>query len=146
MQNKRKTESGFIILGATIILGAVGTVMGLSLAFVAITSSQNSVIIQQSMQARYLADACAESALTAIKQNENYSGGETVVIHNRECTIGAITTNGNEYTIPSSATVDTVTRKVKVIVNRTTTLNPEDPLAPETVSVTMGSWQEVSDF
>ena len=86
--------SGYITLISVLIVGAVGIAIATSLLLLGLSSSRTSFTIEQSSQARALADACAEKAITSLIQDENYQGNETINLGQGSCDILQITSGG----------------------------------------------------
>ncbi|HOZ36404.1 MAG TPA: hypothetical protein PLR18_01060 [bacterium] len=127
-------SSGYIILYSVIILGSVALATIVSLSYFLITESRSTSLYNQSLQARFLADSCAELGLLAIRDNLNFSGTNNFILEQGSCTYTVINSGGAVREIRAIATVEEVVRKVKAITNQ---LTPQIELA---------SWQEVADF
>ena len=148
----KDNRSGYIVLMAIIVIGAVAFVSSLLILTISAESSQNSAIIQQSNQAKALANACAEYALDALHQNSAYSGNETLTLGVGNCVLAPINLVADLATIQSIGTVQNTIRKVEVIAQVTVTTEETDPEAEppaepiSTITVQLQSWQEVGDF
>ena len=128
-------SSGYAVLISVLLITAVGGAIAVSLLLIGVGSSRTSFAFQQSIQARGLADACAEEALQRLRESVWYGGGETLVLNTGICEIQAIAGTGNaNRTIQTTGSVGTIKRKVKVVI---TTIHP----AP-----VVSSWQEVASF
>ena len=120
---------------SVLIVGVVGTAIAVFFILMGTDAYRTSSDLEQSFQAKSLADACAEKALDAIRQDINYAGGETVSFDKGSCEILAIVNPGTQSpTVESKGTVGSATRKVKVTTQQIT---------PQ---IKIQSWEEVADF
>lgn len=71
-------QTGFVILTAVLLAGAISVAVATSVLLLAATAAQTSLSSEQSYQAMGLADYCAESGMKQIYNNVNYSGTTTV--------------------------------------------------------------------
>ena len=128
----RRKEHGFVALVSVLIIGAIGVTVAVALLLFSIASIQNGEMIELSAKARYLADACGEVALSRVRENPSYTGGETVQIGETSCEINPVeTVTEGVVVIQTVGSVDDVVRKVEI---RTSRLRP---------SVAVDTWQEV---
>jgi len=127
-------NSGFAVLIGVLIVGAFGVAVALYLVLSGLYSYQNSFLLEQSVRAKNLANACAESALNHIQLCSIISGQGSVVIDGNTCNYEIIVNPDQSRTVQSSATVGSVVRKVKVVVSQ---IDPH---------VIVDSWQDVADF
>ncbi len=130
----QKNNSGFAVLIGVLIVGAFGLSVALYLILSGLYSYQNSYLLEQSAQAKTLADACVESALNHIQLCSISVGAGSVQIDGQICNYEIIINSEQGRTVQSTAIVGSVIKKVKVVVSQI------DPLA------VVDSWQEVSDF
>ncbi|MBI4239898.1 hypothetical protein HY620_02840 [Candidatus Uhrbacteria bacterium] len=133
MQQPRFASKGFVTLLGVLIVGAIGTAITLSLLVFGVGASRTSLSLQQSHQAKALANACAEHALNELRLSQGYGGNEPYTFAGNTCQIYPIQTVGNTTTIHTTGTVGDVIRKAEVILSQ---LQP---------SLTVSSWQE-KDF
>ena len=115
-------------------VGAVGIALTLSVILLGLGSARTSFALEQSNQAKALANACTEEALQQIRESTLFTGSGTLTLGQGTCTYTLTSQGGQNRTIDASGTVGTIIRKVKVIINQVTPL------------ITLTSWQEVSDF
>lgn len=128
-------NQGFIILMATVVISAIGVAIATSLLLLGIGSSRSSLILEQSAQAKSLANACAEYALNQLRLDENYAGNETVSISGQNCFVETVGGTGQtNRTIRSRATAGEATRRVRVTGIDITS-------AP-----VIARWEEVADY
>lgn len=129
----RLTDQGYIALIAVLILGAVSLTAGLALLTSGVDNQKMTLTDQQSMQARALADACAEEALQVMHNNTAYTGTAGLSLGQGSCSYTVTNTGGTGRTIATSGSVSSVVRKVIVYATISTS------------SISITSWQEVSD-
>jgi predicted chitinase len=122
---------GFIALITLLILFLISLSIGVGFALRSIGRAKTSLQINQSSQAFYLANLCAEEALMKLKENINYPGNETIQIEGGYCQILPIE---GKWIIKTIGNFQNQVKKVKIIVNQ---------VNPQTI---IQSWQEVSDF
>lgn len=130
-----KNESGYIALLSTLFLVAMSGVVAVSVVLLGLGFSKTSLRLDQSTQAKALANACAEEALEKLRESVYYTGSESLTFSDTSCQIQTISGSGNSNrTIQTIGTIGTLQRKVKVVV---TTVHP---------TIVISSWQEVADF
>ncbi|MFA6429180.1 MAG: hypothetical protein WCV84_01640 [Patescibacteria group bacterium] len=128
-------KPGFVTLLFVLILSAIGSAIAVSVLLSGVGSTRTSFIVEQSAEARALANLCAEEAIQKLRESSAYTGNETIVAGNGSCFIATVTGSGNaNRTVQTVGTVGTIQRKVQVL------LSAIRPLVITT------SWQEVADF
>lgn len=134
-RTKDNHNNGFVALVAVLIIGAVGLAIAISLTLLSAGFAKTSLVIQQSQQAKSLANACAEYGLEKLRESTGYAGNETLTIGSSTCSVLAVLGSGNSNrTVQTTSTVGTITRKIKVLVSQVT---------PQ---IQLTSWQEVADL
>lgn len=128
-----KKNEGFITLISVLVVGAVGVAVTLSLILLGLGSSRTSFAVEQSNQAKALANACAEEALEQIRDSTPFTGTGNLTLGQGTCAYTVTSQGGQNRTVTASGTVGTIIRKVKIIINK---INP---------TITATSWQEVAD-
>lgn len=114
---------------------AIGISIAVSGMLLGVGFSRNALVIEQSNQAKALANACSEKALESLRENVNYAGNETVNLGQGSCQIFAVLGSGNtNRTVEASGTVNSITRKVQV------------DIAVVSPQIQLTDWQEVVDF
>lgn len=126
--------SGFITLISVLVVGAVGIAVAFSLLLLGVGNSRTSFAIEQSNQAKALANACAEEALQQIRDSTPFIGSNNLTLGQGTCSYTVTSQGGQSRTVIAEGMVGTIYRKVKIIINK---INP-------TIAVT--SWQEVDSF
>ena len=127
LMHQRPGQTALLIV---ITLGSVG--MGLAL-WIATGSSWNFQRVtgdRSSVQARQLANACAEVALETIRENSAYTGTGTQIIGQQTCTYTVANTGGTTRLITAASTIYSVTRRISITISA---VNP----------VTTSTWQEI---
>lgn len=129
-----QTNKGFITLISVLVVGAVGVAITLSVILLGLGSSRGSLALEQSNQAKGLANACTEEALQQIKDSMPFTGTGNITLGQGSCSYTVTSQGGQNRTITASGAVGALTRKVKVIING---------ISP---AIQVASWQEVADF
>jgi len=114
-------NKGFATLVVVIILGIVSLGLSLWLAGSSALALQDGTNTKKSFVAKALVSACAEVALEAMKEDNNYTGTNIVTLNNNVCSYTIINTGGTKRTIDVIGTVDPVVRKIQVL---TSAFNP----------------------
>lgn len=127
-----RKPKAFITLISVLILGAVGVAIASSLLLLGIGTSRSAFATEQSVQAKALANACTETALNTIRATPAFTGTLPLTLDAGTCSATVTNTGGTTRLVVASGTVDTVVRRVSVVVAT---------VAP----VTLTSWQEVAN-
>jgi hypothetical protein len=129
-----RRQKGYVALISVLMVGIIGVAITLSLVLLGMGSLRTSFAIEQSNQAKALANACAEEALQQIRDSESFISSGNLTLGQGTC-VYAITSQGAQNrTITSAGTVGTIIRKNKIIINQ---------ISP---SIILNLWQEVSSF
>jgi len=128
-----RKQNGYVTLISVLLVGAVGLATAVSLLFIGFNNSSTAFTMEQSNQAKALANACAEEALKQISNLISFTGQGNLSLGRGNC-IYNVSANGNGKIITSSGTVSNIIRKVKITVDATTP------------KINVASWQEVADF
>ncbi len=128
----KKGQEGYIALLSTLVIGAVALSVTVAVLLMGTVSQQAILAEQRSVQARGLANACAEEALQQIHDNTTFTGTNSVTITGESCSYTVASTSSSTRTITTNCTIGSVVRKVQVYVT----------IASSSISIT--SWQEVS--
>ncbi|HSX07133.1 MAG TPA: competence type IV pilus minor pilin ComGG [Candidatus Saccharimonadia bacterium] len=132
MTSFRAQQGGYIALLMLLIVGAATTAIALVLLTTGTDAQRSALITQQSIQARQLANACAEEALQQIHDTTSYTGTSSLTLGAGNCSYTVTNTGTSTRTITTTATVGATTRKLAVYVT----------IGSSSISIT--SWQEVS--
>ena len=127
-------RSGYIALITVLITGAIGVAIATSLLLLGLGSSRTSFALEQSNQAKSLANACSEGALQQIRDSTPFTGTGNLTLGQGSCNYIVTSGGGQNRTIASTGTVGSIVRKVKITIDN---INP---------SINVTSWQEVADF
>lgn len=128
---------GYVSLVSVLVIIAAGTAMVSVLLWLSTGSAKSSILAFQSEKAKNLADACAEEALTKLKDDYNYSGNEagSIVSADGSCFIRPVVNPGTATpSIEVTGTVNDITRKIVIDVSQDVT------------QVVVNDWQEVAVF
>lgn len=129
-----KKRSGYIALIAVLFFVAIGGAIATSLILLGVGVSRTSFALDQSYQAKALANACAEEALQQIRESVPFSGTGSLTLGQGSCSYTVVKLTGQNRTLTSNGTVGTIVRKVSISL---------DKITP---SINITSWQEVADF
>ena len=112
----RRNEHGYVALLSVLVAGAVATAIATALLLQGTDSQRETLIIQQSLQARGLADACAEEALQQLHDAATFTGSNNLTLGTGSCTYTVTNTGPTTRTITANSTVGNVVRKITVYV------------------------------
>jgi hypothetical protein len=130
---KLKPKEGYVTLISVLIVSAVGLAIAISVLLLGINSTKTSLVIEQSDEARVLANTCVDEALERIRRNSAYTGTVTLNLGNGSCSYIVQDTGGTSRQIDSTGTIGTIVRKVQVILDQVSPMN-------------VVTWQDVADF
>lgn len=125
---------GYVALISVLIMEAIGLVVSVSMILLGLGFSRTSYTLQETSEARAIADACAEKILQEIYNDENFSGIGSFAVGSGACDYAISNQGAENRTIDVEGVVGSVIKRVKVII---TQINP---------SIAVASWQEVADF
>lgn len=126
-------QKGYIVLITVLVIGAIGVAIAVSVIWLGLGGSKSSFALEQSNQAKALANACAEEALQQIRDSIPFTGTGNLTLGQGTCTYTVINDGAQNRTITASGAVGTVVRKVKITIDK---INP---------NINITSWQEVAD-
>lgn len=132
MRNKNK-KFGFAALTGVVILGITASVLLPSILLINTDNVRTEIAVSNSGVALNLANACAESALNDLRNNNSYTGNETLTYPNGSCQILNISGFSPNFTIRTRSTIAGYTKEVEVITSQVTPV------------ILVSSWQE-TDF
>ncbi len=127
-------QKGYIALITVLVIGAVGVAITISILLLGLGSSRTSFSLEQSNQAKALANACSEEALQQIHDSVPFEGTGNLTLGQGTCTYTVTKFTGHNRTITAAGTVATTTRRVSITL---------DKITP---NINITSWQEVADF
>ncbi len=127
-------QKGYVILITVLVIGAVGVAIAASVLWLGLGNSKSSFTLEQSNQAKALANACSEEALQQIRDSTPFTGTGSLTLGQGYCSYTVTSQGSQNRTATASGTIGTVVRKVKVTIDK---INP---------SINVTSWQEVADF
>ena len=128
--NKTSHKKGFITLVSVLVASAVGLSIALSLLLLGLGSSRTGFALNQSANARALANACAEESLRGVKNSLLKAGTSTLTLPDGTCVYAITNTGEQNRTITASGMVGAVIRKVNISISQITPF------------IVVTSWQE----
>ncbi len=128
------SQKGYIVLITVLVIGAVGMAIAVAVLWLGLGSSKSSFSLEQSSQAKALANACSEEALQQIRDSTSFTGTGNLSLGQGTCAYTVTNDGGQNRTITAIGLVGTVVRKVKITIDA---INP---------NINVTSWQEVADF
>jgi hypothetical protein len=131
--HNKKWREGYVALLSVILIAAIGVAIMVSVIATGITSSKTDFSLQQAGGARSMASSCAEEALQKVLETGTASSSGNLTIASGTCSY-SITSSSSILTIKATGVLGTVVSKIKVVI------------ASTTPSITLSSWEEVSDF
>lgn len=133
--NKPAVRGGYIFLLSVLVVGIISSTVVLTLVLLGLASIRSGFALQQSAKAFGYAEACAERALSELRADNAYEGGDTIVFADGTCETLLTGGIGNENrTVCAEGQVDSTVRRLEIVVDR---------LLPST---RVYSWQEVDIF
>lgn len=129
-----QSDAGYVTLISVLIMGAVGLAITISLLLLGLSSSRTSFSLEQSNNAKSMADLCAEEGLERLRRTPSFTGTVTITLTQGACSYTVTDVGGGNRQIDADGTVDSYTRKVQI---ETSQVTPQ---------IQIGSWQEVADF
>tara|TARA_Y100000310_G_C20557294_1_gene751222 strand:- start:334 stop:756 length:423 start_codon:yes stop_codon:yes gene_type:complete len=128
-------RSGYAFLLSVLVVGAISLAITTSVLLLSTSAARTGLALKHSSESLSLAQACADHALLSLRSNSNYSGNEILTIGNGTCEVLTVGGTGNENrTLCTEGLRGDTARRIEILVTR---------LLP---SVTITSWQEVTDF
>ena len=121
-KNSKSYNKGYITLMSILFVGAVGLSVVTSVILLGIGSSRSSFALENSTQAKALADACAEEGLQRIRDDQHFNGSGSLSLGYGNCTYTVTDTGGESRTIASAGIVGTIVQKIEVKID---SINPQ---------------------
>ena len=131
-QQRSNSPKGFAALIGVLILGSVAMIAAGSLAFAAQSTARALTISHDGHRARWLAHACANTALLSVHDNTAYAGSGTVNIDAESCQYVVTNSGGGHVTITVTAPYGDVVKHFTVTTRATTPV------------ITIDSWRETA--
>ena len=130
-----KNDKGYIALIAVLVASALTLAISIGMSIVAVSGTEAVGAFEGSYQARSIAASCADTAISKLKQDADYEGGEDISIGEYACHVYLISGTGNtDREISVETSVGGFVRKLSVKIAE---VNP-------VTEVTL--WKEVRDF
>jgi hypothetical protein len=127
-------ERGYIALLSVIVIGAIGTVVMLTIMLSGINSTKTDIALQKSGSAKVVASSCGEEALQKILETGTTTSSGNLTIGQGTCSYTITSTTSQNLIINATGIVGTLVSKVKIVV------------ATTSPTILLSSWQEVGDF
>lgn len=127
----KTSKKGFVSLLSVMIISAIGLSIATALLFLGTTTSQNSLLLQQSAEAKSFANACGEEALQQIYTDNAYSGSGSLTFAEGSCNYAVTNPGSQSPSISTQGSVGEIIRQVQITVG---------DLTPQ---LTISSWQEI---
>ena len=124
-------QKGFSTLFIVIILGSITLSLALAISTSSLWSIQESLVLKRAVTARSISHACAEIALEVMRQNNNYTGSDSVSLAGHSCDYVVSNLGGSNRNILVTTLINTVENKIEI---ETDNFNP----------LNITSWQEIN--
>lgn len=124
-------QKGFSTLFIVIILGSITLSLALAISTSSLWSIQDSLILKRAVTARSISNACAEVALETMRQNNSYTGADSISLSGHDCTYTVSSLGGNNRNILVTTLINDVENKIEI---KTDNFNPLNII----------SWQEIN--
>lgn len=129
------SHSGYVFLVSVLVIGAIAATTLMSLLLLGWAAEQNGFLAVQSHQALENAHTCMERTLLSLRKDPTYGGDETFTLARGTCTVRPIGGSGNlNRTVCVEGDDGNTIQRMEVLIAQ---------LFP---SVTVASWQNISDF
>lgn len=129
-----KNQQGYIALISVLIISATVLLLGISASLLALGEANMGLLKNQSSEAYFLANLCAEEALQQIQDSVPFQGNGNISAGNGICDYVVVKLLGQNRTIDTSGTVGTIVRRISITLDK---VNP---------NINIISWQEVANF
>ena len=120
-------SGGYIALITVLVTGAVGVAITVSLILLGLGSSRTSFSLEQSNQAKALANACSEEALQQIRDSTPFTGTGNLTLGRGTCAYAVVNDGAQNRTVSASGTVRTGHRANPATTQR---VRPDSGSAP----------------
>ena len=131
MLYKRRTSSGYVLLLGVLILGIAGSIVAVTVSLLGTDMTRQKIMKHEEVSALYVAEGCIEQALERLRQDNNYSGENNVIIGEGTCSVSVTNTGGSTREIIATGYVRDAEHSIEVQVNA---LRP---------TLEVSSWQDI---
>jgi len=114
---QQKQDAGFIALIATILISVVLLTVITGVAHLSFGLRFNILNSELKAKSTRLAEACVQTAILSIVQNNSYTGRETVFVNGNPCYICQVVTSGGDRIIYTQASSSDVFSNLEVQVH-----------------------------
>ena len=135
-------QRGYVTLLAALIVIVVGVSLTASLLLSGGSGAFRASALEQTLEARAYADACAEKGLMEVRDNILFSGSGTLGLTDGSCSYSVTAAGETASTVQSTGYAESAVRKVRVDVT-TNIMVTESGTSTEIVDA---NWEEVSDL
>lgn len=104
------------MLLSVLILAAIGMFVSTTLLILSVSSAQTAGSLQESEQARFLANACVEKGLQQLITSTTYTGSGSLTLSTGSCTYTVSAIDSSNDSVVGSSTVGQMTRRAKAMV------------------------------
>ena len=111
-------QNGFIVITSVIILSVILILIAQTLSSTGYLQGSNALNFEFKELSYYTALSCLDQALFKASQDLDYAGNETLTINGYQCTVSAFTTQSTDIVIRTSATTESSTTKLKMVVDQ----------------------------
>lgn len=129
----QRNTGGFATLLSVLIVGAVGASMTVSLLLMGADNAKLLFALASSKQAFFLADSCVEYALEHIRQNNAYTGTQSLSFDVGNCEYTITADSGPARIIHAKGVAGTATRRIRAEI---------DQIKP---NIHISFWQETAE-
>lgn len=134
ISHKSTKQAGYVLLLSTLGLSAVAGVIVVGLLTLSSLFSESTRHEMMGLKARSLAELCVEEALMEIRDDQQFSGSQTVSSSSGTCQFVVLNQGGQNRLIEAEAILGNYTRRFAVSI---TSINPE---------IEISDWGEVAEF
>lgn len=124
-------QKGFSTLFIVIILGSITLSLALAISTSSLWSIQDSLVLKRAVIARSISNACAEVVLETMRQNNTYTGSDSISLGGHNCTYTVSDLGGSNRNILVTTLISDVENKIEI---KTDNFNP----------LNIVSWQEIN--
>lgn len=133
--SRTASRPGYVFLITVLVIGLLSSSLVATYLMLATDLAKGSTTMREGSQALLLARSCIERAISTLRQNPDYLGGETIVLASGSCYVAP--TQGVGYTGRTLCTSGTAGQSTRYL---------QADLAMLLPSVIVSEWEEVGDL
>jgi len=119
MTKIKNKQNGYIALSSIIIIGAIVLILTLAVTAISLSEKISTLARDQATKSYFLANTCANIAISKLQADEYYAGSETINTSDGSCYIDQILgTGNNDREFITSSTNSGYTKMIKVFIDR----------------------------